>query len=272
MAKNPNSSGYNTIPTTLTEEQFIQFVLPHLSTGRRGPKPKLSLYKIFLYILLVLYTGMQWKSLPIKRNHDDIPEIHYTSIFRKFDQWSNDGSLHKVFESSVKLLHQNNLINPSVFHGDGTTTPAKKGGDNVGYSGYKHFKSEKIIAIVDRNVKVISPFITAPGNRHESPLFPDAFNHLTRIMNQLNIPTKGCVMSLDSAYDSKANRKIIFNRGMIPNIKENPRNRKQSKKGKKRIYSETIYEERFRTVERAFAWEDKFKLYYCALSLKALII
>jgi len=66
-------------------------------------------------------------------------------------------------------------------------------------------------------------------------------------------------MSLDSAYDSKANRKMIFNRGMIPNIKENPRGRKESKRGKKRIYSEAIYQERFRTVERAFAWEDKFR-------------
>jgi len=66
-------------------------------------------------------------------------------------------------------------------------------------------------------------------------------------------------MSLDSAYDSKTNRKMIFNRGMIPNIKENPRSRKQSKRGKKRIYSEAIYQERFRTVERAFAWEDKFR-------------
>ena len=46
---------------------------------------------------------------------------------------------------------------------------------------------------------------------------------------------------------------------MKPNIKENPRNRKNTKRGKKRMYSDAIYQERFRTVERAFAWEDKFK-------------
>ena len=70
---------------------------------------------------------------------------------------------------------------------------------------------------------------------------------------------KGSVVSLDSAYDSEKNRKKIFNAGMIPNIKENPRNRKQTKRGRKRFYDEEIFEERFRTVERVFAWEDKFK-------------
>ena len=66
-------------------------------------------------------------------------------------------------------------------------------------------------------------------------------------------------MSLDSAYDSFKNRKAIFNAGMVPNIKENVRNLKKIKRGKKRIFDEAIYQERFQTVERLFAWEDKFK-------------
>jgi len=46
---------------------------------------------------------------------------------------------------------------------------------------------------------------------------------------------------------------------MVPNIKENKRNRKKNKPGPPRIYSEAIFQERFQTVERTFAWEDKFK-------------
>jgi hypothetical protein len=38
------------------------------------------------------------------------------------------------------------------------------------------------------------------------------------------------VVSLDGVYDCRANRKAIFNRGMIPNIPENPRGRKTSKR------------------------------------------
>ena len=66
-------------------------------------------------------------------------------------------------------------------------------------------------------------------------------------------------MSLDAAYDSKKNRKLIFNAGMTPNINENKRNRNKTKRGKKRIFSYAIWKERFQTIERLFAWEDKFK-------------
>ncbi len=59
-------------------------------------------------------------------------------------------------------------------------------------------------------------------------------------------------------FDSAHNRKCIFNAGLIPNIKENPRNRKTPKRGRKRLFNEAIHALRMR-VERTFAWEDKFK-------------
>jgi hypothetical protein len=46
---------------------------------------------------------------------------------------------------------------------------------------------------------------------------------------------------------------------MIPNIPENSRKRKEAKRGRKRHFDEAIFEERFRTIERVFAWEDKFR-------------
>jgi transposase len=253
------SQGNNTIPVSLTENQFNTFVLPHLSEGKRGPKPKLSLYKIFTYILILLYTGMQWKSLPIAANANGENEIHYTSIYRVFCRWATDGSLQYFFENSVKTLNDNNLLDTDILHGDGTTTAAKKGGDVIGYSGHKHIKGEKIVAIVDRNANVIAPFIVAPANKHESPLFSNAFQHLKRISKSVGFTLKNVVMSLDSAYDSFKNRKQIFNAGMIPNIKENPRNRQKNKPGPERFFKESIFKERFQTVERTFAWEDKFK-------------
>ena len=49
---------WQAIPTQLKLAEFEQFVLPHLSVGSRGPAPKLSLYKIFNYVLKILYLGM----------------------------------------------------------------------------------------------------------------------------------------------------------------------------------------------------------------------
>ena len=72
------------IPTQLGVGLFEQFVLPHLSIGSRGPALTLSLFKIFNYILQLLYLGCQWKELPIDKDDSGCPEIHYTRIYRAF--------------------------------------------------------------------------------------------------------------------------------------------------------------------------------------------
>jgi len=251
--------GNLSIPVQLTESEFNEFILEHIPARTRGPHYKVSRYKVFNYILKFLYMGCQWKMLPIDKDETGRPELHYSQVFRTFQKWLNGGTILNVFENSVLNLHHENLLDTTVTHGDGTTTMAKKGGDCLGYSGHKHMKSEKVVAFVDRNCNVLSPMTIAPGNRHEGPLFGKAFAFLKDIFKRIGKTLKGSVVSLDSAYDSGKNRKKIFNAGMIPNIKENPRNRKQTKRGRKRFYDEEIFEERFRTVERVFAWEDKFK-------------
>jgi len=89
-------------------------------------------------------------------------------------------------------------------------------------------------------------------------LLSGALKKLLETAKELGINIKNSIISLDSAYDSRENRKVIFNQEMKPNIKENPRNRK-SPKGRKKDYSEEVYKERFETIERVFAWEDKFR-------------
>lgn len=247
------------IPVQLTESEFNQFILTHLPPKTRGRPYKITRYKMFNYIMKFLYMGCQWKMLPIDKDEAGQPEIHYTQVFRVFQHWLNYGTLLNLFENSVFQLANGNLLDVSIIHGDGTTTMAKKGGDCLGFSGHKHMKSEKVVAFTDRNCYVLSPMIIAPGNRHEGPLFEKAFESLKDLATRIELSLKNTVVSLDSAYDSFKNRKQIFNAGMIPNIKENPRNRKHNKRGRKRLFSEHIYAERFQTVERVFAWEDKFK-------------
>jgi len=258
-AKMPQNHHWQWIPTHLTPEQFEEFVLPHLHIGSRGPQPKLSLHAIFNYILKLLYLGCQWQELPIEKDKDGRPEIHYTRIYRAFRRYEAQGCFNVIFASSVLLLHQHELLDVSVIHGDGTTTAAKKGGDQLGYSGHKHLKGDKVVALCDRHCNVIAPFISAPGNRNESPLLKTALPQVTRIAQQVGLDLNDTIVSLDGVYDSSSNRKAIFNRGMIPNIPENLRGRKTPKRGRKPMFDPTIFQERFRTIERVFAWEDKFK-------------
>lgn len=156
-------------------------------------------------------------------------------------------------------LRQDDRLDTTVIHGDGTTTAAKKGGDNLGFSGHKKVKGDKVVTFCDRHCNVIAPFVAAPGNRNESPLLREALPQLTRIARAVSLDLRGTIVSLDGAYDCRLNRKAIFNRDMVPNISPNSRGRKRPKRGRKPRFDPAIFEERFRTIERLFAWEDKFR-------------
>src|SRR3954452_17968230 len=156
------------IPTQGGLGLLEQLVLPHLSTGRRGPAPKLGLFKIFNYILQLLYLGGQWTELPIDKDGEGRSEIHYTRIYSAFRRWEADGCIDAIFTGAVMQLHQDELLDIAVIHGDGTTTAAKKGGDNIGFNGHKKLKGDKVVAFCDRHCNVITPFVPAPDNRNES--------------------------------------------------------------------------------------------------------
>jgi transposase len=113
---------YHRIPTQVSRKDFNRYIKPHLKRPKTGPKPKLSLYKIFNYILYVLHTGMQWHQLKINRN-----ELHYTNVYKWHNRWSKDGSYQSLFEASVIHLHHTEQLDTSVLHGDGSNTVVKKG-------------------------------------------------------------------------------------------------------------------------------------------------
>ena len=115
------------IPVQLSAPEFEAFILPHLSMPKRGPTCKLGYYRVFNLILWVLYTGMQWKCLPIPTDTQGKPAIHYTTVYKVFAKWADDGSLWQAFVASVRHLAAEKQLDLSVLHGDGTNTVAKKG-------------------------------------------------------------------------------------------------------------------------------------------------
>ena len=115
------------IPVQLSEPEFTAFILPYLSMPKRGPKCKLGYYRVFNLILWLLYTGMQWKCLPIPQDSTGKPVIHYTTVYKVFAKWADDGSLWQAFVASVRHLATAKHLDTSVLHGDGTNTVAKKG-------------------------------------------------------------------------------------------------------------------------------------------------
>jgi hypothetical protein len=115
-----------------------------------------------------------------------------------------------------------------------------------------------VIAITDNNGYVLAPVPVAPVNEADMVLLPQGLKALKQVAKQVGADLRGAYLNLDGGFDSKHNRKRIFNAGMIPNIKENPRNRQTTKRGRKRLFNAAIHALRL-CVERTFAWEDKFK-------------
>jgi transposase len=105
---------------------------------------------------------------------------------------------------------------------------------------------------------VLAPLPVAPVNEADMVLLPQGLQALKKVAKEIGVDLRGAYLNLDGGFDSARNRKMIFNAGMIPNITENPRNRKTTKRGRKRLFNAEIHALRVQ-VERTFAWEDKFK-------------
>lgn len=119
----PQRDTWGKMPVKITRKDFNKYIDPFLTKCLKGPKTKISRYKIFNYILFVLHTGIQWKHVPIYRN-----EIHWSNIYRWHNKWSKDGSYKNLFETSVIFLNDAGKLDVSSIHGDGSNTVAKKGG------------------------------------------------------------------------------------------------------------------------------------------------
>jgi hypothetical protein len=114
---------YTQIPKQVSRKDFNRSIAPSLKRPTKGPKPKLSLYKIFNYLLYVRHTGLQWNQLKTNRK-----ELHWSNGYKWHTRWAKDGSYQALFEASVIHLQATDQRDVSILHGDGSNTVVKKGG------------------------------------------------------------------------------------------------------------------------------------------------
>src|ERR1043166_2414614 len=99
----------STIPESVTEEQFERYILPYLSTAKRGYVSKTPLVKIFNLILYRLHTGCQWDCLPVSKEAQERRERNepsWQAVYFHWSKWSRDGSLARLWQGSVKEIKQ----------------------------------------------------------------------------------------------------------------------------------------------------------------------
>jgi hypothetical protein len=77
----------------------------------------------------------------------------------------------------------------------------------------------------------------APVHETAMVLRPDSLQALKRVAKQVGLDCRGAYRHLDGGFDSARKRQYIFHAGLIPNTPENPRHRKRTKRGRKRLFN-----------------------------------
>ena len=96
------------------------------------------------------------------------------------------------------------------------------------------------------------------GNHNDAYNLVPSLRTAFKRLKCLGLCLTATFFNADSAFDSRAARKVCFNHGLTPNIAQNKRNRKKPKRGRKRLFDKEVYKHRF-SAERSFAWIDKFR-------------
>ncbi len=258
----------STIPESVTEEQFRDYILPNLTTARRGYVSKTPLHGIFNLILYRLHTGCQWDRLPVSSaasERERRNEPSWQAVYDHWRKWSADGSLQRVWQGSIR--HIRHKLDLRQINLDGSHTIAKKGGESVAYQRRKRAKTSNILPITDKNGYLIVCTGIVAGHHNDAFNLKDHLQTAFKTMKRWGLVISGAFFNADSAFDTKEARKVCFNHRIVPNMAENKRNRKYVKRGRKRLFNPQIYKDRF-VSERSFAWIDKFRALLLRFDLK----
>ena len=167
-----------------------------------------------------------------------------------------DVSLEKLWKASILTVEDD--LNLSELNLDGNHVIAKKGGESVAYQGRKRAKTSNILPITDVKDFIVATTPLVAGNHNDAFELKTNLQQAFKFMKRLGLDFQGAYFNADSAFDTKAARKVCFNHGVLPNIAENRRTRKGVKRGRKRLFNPDVYKHRFSS-ERSFAWVDKFR-------------
>jgi len=201
-------------------------------------------------ILYRLKTGCQWRELPMKQFFRE--SYSWKSVYHHFQKWSKDGSIERLWQ--CLLENHSELLDMSSIQLDGTHTPAKRGGQAVGYQGRKKSKTSNMLIITDSQGIPLTCSDPISGNHNDAYQLVDTVDKMLRKIELSNIKTEGLFLNADAGFDTHEFRVACFANDIIDNIAFNKRNGGESES----IFDDLLYEQRF-VIERTNAWLDAFK-------------
>ena len=243
----------------VSKSTIEKWILPHLTIGERGFETTVPLIEVVECIFHRLKTGCQWRELPTKQFFSD-KILNWNTVYYHFNKWSKNGCWSKIW---INILKGNrHHLDLSSVEFDGSHTPAKSGGDAIGYQGRKACKTTNSLFISDNQGVILGMSTPQQGQHHDLFEIQILFNEICTMLKSANINLDGLFLNADSGFDSESFREACQKENIIPNIKLNPRNSADKEQEISPIgtpiFDEKLYKDRS-VIEHSNAWIDGFK-------------
>ena len=230
-------------------------IIPHL---KFDPSCRIhqehGMWRVVECIIYKLKTGVQWHLLPLKEFFRK-GTISYESIYYRYNAWCADGSWERVWHYVMEKYKAK--LDLSSVELDGTHSPCKSGGNEVGYQGRKKARTTNMILLTDSEGNVIGTSEPISGEHHDSFEIKKVLTKIFQDIVAKGMKTEGLFLNADPGFDSKEVRKLCEEYGVIPNIKPNKRN-SSSDQDDDYLLDNELYKDRF-VVERTNAWIDNYR-------------
>lgn len=199
-------------------------------------------------------TGCQWRELSIKEYFTtDGPS--WKTVYYYFHKWSKDGSFKRAW---INLLSgHKRFLDLSSTQLDGSHTPAKRGGEAVGYQGRKATKTSNSLYLSDNTGQFLAVGTAQEGQHNDLYNVESLLKEMLEVLEQAGISSKGVFLNADPGFDSDELVNFCEQNEIILNVKTNKRNRKRDVTEYK-YFDEQLYKRRTK-IEHANAWLDAFK-------------
>jgi transposase len=237
----------------LSKDKIKKFILPHLTTGKRGKSLDEPLQiNIIRAIFHRLKTGCQWRELPVGQYFSD--SYSYQSVFYHFNRWSKNGTWQKMFREL--LSSYKHFLDLSSIQLDGSHARANRGGQVVGFQHRKADETTNFLYLCDNQGVLVAISDPISGQHHDLADIKTHFQELLYWLSSAEIGYNGLFLNADAGFDSQEFRKLCHQHQIEPNIAFNPRNSPVNERLE--YFDELLYGNRY-IIERAFAWMDAFK-------------
>ena len=233
-----------------------KWVLPQLTVGTRGFETTVPLMEVVECIFHRLKTGCQWRELPTKQFFTD-KVLGWNSVFYYYNNWSKADCWRTIW---INILTQNRQhLDLSSVEFDGSHTPAKTGGDAVGYQGRKAANTTNALFLSDNQGVMLAMSTPQAGQHHDLFAIQELFDEICGLLKAAGIDLKGLFLNADAGFDSADFRAACEAEEIIANVKENPRNAEPSVyESGTHVFDDQLYTDRS-VIEHANAWLDGFK-------------